>query len=307
MSFEFLMTDAAVAGDTFKPIARTPMESKASAAGARFEVRDGWNLAVGYGVPERESKAIANTAGWADVSHLGKIELQAQQDDLRAIVAACAGGAELSLGEATRADSSWWCPLTHQRAIVICEPSRLPALREVLADAAAQAPNPTSVIDVSTVFAAMTVLGPLSREVFARFSALDLRPMVTPVAGLRPGSIARQPGILIREDDDRFLFLFGWGTGEYIWTVVSDAGVSLGGAPVGVDMLPPVAEHQLPSAKAKRTQPRRTAAKRHGASRAQSATQQHADPPATDQHADRPATDQHADQPAAAEEVAADA
>ena len=72
---------------------------------------------------------------------------------------------------------------------------------------------------------------------FARFCALDLRPSQTPLHALRPGSIARQPGILIREDQDRFLFLFGWGVGEYMWTVVADAAEHLGGRPVGVDAL----------------------------------------------------------------------
>jgi sarcosine oxidase gamma subunit len=113
------------------------------------------------------------------------------------------------------------------------------------------------VVDVSSVYAAMTLIGPLSREVFARFSAIDLRPKVTPIAGLRPGSIARQPGILIREDEDRFLLLFGWGTGEYMWTVVSDAALSLGGAPAGLDALPRLAGH----APTRRSHPRKVAAR----------------------------------------------
>jgi hypothetical protein len=60
---------------------------------------------------------------------------------------------------------------------------------------------------------------------------------VTPVNALRPGSIGRQPGIVIREDEERYLFLFGWATGEYMWSVVADAGAHLGVGPVGVDAL----------------------------------------------------------------------
>ena len=111
-----------------------------------------------------------------DVSHLGKLELQAGPDDLRAIVARCAEGAELELGHATRVSGSWWCPLTQHRLLVIREPAQLPALRDSLRDAVAGASAPASLVDVSTVFAAITILGPESREVFARFSALDLRP-----------------------------------------------------------------------------------------------------------------------------------
>jgi sarcosine oxidase gamma subunit len=98
-------------------------------------------------------------------------------------------------------------------------------------------PDEASVVDVGTVFAAMTLVGPLAREVFARFCAADLRPKVTPVTGLRPVSIARQPGLIVCEADDRYLFLFGWAVGQYMWTVVEDAAVHLGGRPVGLATL----------------------------------------------------------------------
>jgi glycine cleavage system aminomethyltransferase T len=217
VSLDFLSAQAAVGA----AIARSPMERQARAAGAQFELRDGWNVAVGYGSSEREAQACTETAGWVDVSHLGKLELQG---------AGIAERAGLELGRATRRDGAWWCPLTPDRALVVCDRSRLPSVRE-------RVPEPASVVDVGTVFAALTLIGPLAREVFARFSAVDLRPQVTPVAGLRPGSIARQPGVIVREADDRFLFLFGWAVGQYMWTVVDDAARHLGGRPVGLDTL----------------------------------------------------------------------
>jgi hypothetical protein len=70
------------------------------------------------------------------------------------------------------------------------------------------------------------------------------------VTGLRPGSIARQPGLIVREGEDRFLFLFGWAVGQYMWTVVDDAARHLGGRPVGVDALDPL-EESLPEAAAR--------------------------------------------------------
>jgi glycine cleavage system aminomethyltransferase T len=211
VSLEFLSASAA-APDA---LARSPMERQARAAGAQFEVRDGWNVAISYGSPEQERHAGVSTAAWVDVSHLGKLELQGSQVCERA---------GLQLGEAARREGAWWCPLTPDRALVIGErPERIP--------------EQTSVVDVGTVFAAMTLVGPLSREVFARFCAADLRPKVTPVTGLRPVSIARQPGLIVREADDRYLFLFGWAVGQYMWTVVQDAAVHLGGRPVGLATL----------------------------------------------------------------------
>ena len=246
MSFEFLMPDAAVSDDRFTPLARTPMESSARAAGARFEVRGGWNVAVGYGDGERETRFANETAAWADTSHLGKLEVQADPADLSAIVSNAAGGAELELGTASLIDGAWWCPMTRSRLIVICAPAKLAAIREALTDAAATASGSVSIVDVTTVFAALVIVGPAAREVFARFSALDLRAQVTPIHGLRPGSIARQPATLIREGEDRFIFWFGWGTGEYMWTVVADAAEHLGGGPIGLDALAALIEANEP-------------------------------------------------------------
>jgi heterotetrameric sarcosine oxidase gamma subunit len=232
------LSPAALGGDRpDTPIARSPMERSCADEGARFEVRDGWNVAVTYGPGERpEAQTAARTAGWADVSHLGKLELQAPAPELSELVASCAAGAELALGTAVRAGGAWWCQLTPTRALVICETAALAGLRGRLIEAATGAQR-ADVVDVTTTFAALTLAGPLAREVFARFSAIDLRPRRTPVGALRPGSIARQPAILICEADDRYLFMFGWATAEYIWSVVADAGHHLGGRPIGVDAL----------------------------------------------------------------------
>jgi glycine cleavage system aminomethyltransferase T len=190
------------AGDT--AVARGPMEGKAKDAGARFEVRDGWNVAVEY----PGEAGAAETVAWADVSHLRKLELQGED-------------VPGELGEAKREGDAWICQLTGTRALLLG------------GDHAA----PPDAVDVTTCFAALTIFGPYAREVIARFCALDLRPQVAPPGSFRPGSIARQPGMIIVEHTDRFLLLFGWAVGEYVWTVVDDAARSLGGGPVGLGAL----------------------------------------------------------------------
>ncbi|MBV9803940.1 MAG: hypothetical protein JO130_12140 [Solirubrobacterales bacterium] len=170
----------------------------AKAAGAEFELRDGWNVAVRYGAHE-----TVGAVAWADVSHLRKWEVD--------------GAGEL--GTARRSGDAWWCGLTAERALVL------------------GGTTPDGALDVTCNYAALTILGPQARETLARFCALDLRPHVAPAQSFRPGSIARQPGMVLVEAADRFRLLFGWAIAEYMWTVVADAARSLGGAPVGVEEL----------------------------------------------------------------------
>jgi heterotetrameric sarcosine oxidase gamma subunit len=206
--------------------ARSPMERQALAAGAELRRRDGWNVAARFDGADAERERCRSTVGFADLSHLGKVEVQAEPGALEAIAA--------------RTGGAWWCRYTAGRALALCEPGDLPALRERLADAAADEDGLTSVVDVSAVFAALAVEGPLARELFARFTALDLRDSATPVHVFRPGSVARTPGAVLRQAEDRWLMLFGAALGQYMWTVVADAAEALGGGPVGIDTLEPV-------------------------------------------------------------------
>ena len=181
------------------------MEGMAVAAGATLERRDGWNVATSFPGPDH-----AAVVGFADVSFLRKTELQGE-----------VGGTPS--GMATRADGAWRCVLTPERALII-------------------GGGHSDGLDVTAAFCALTVVGPMARETIARFCALDLRPHATPVAGLRPGSVARTPGFVIREAQERFLLLVGSAFGEYLWTVVADTAGHLGGGPIGVDALPPLPE-----------------------------------------------------------------
>jgi heterotetrameric sarcosine oxidase gamma subunit len=196
--------------------ARSPMERLARAAGARFEVRDGWNVAVDYA-----GAAPPGGTGWADLSHLAKLELH--------------GPREARPGMAEYDGEAWWCPVAARRTLVLAEPSAAAGLRERLAS--------FEVVDVTGAYAALAVVGPQVREVLARLTALDLRPAITPVGAFRPGSVARTPAMVLKEGEERFLVLFGAALAEYMWTVVSDAARHLGGGPLTVDRLPaPVPE-----------------------------------------------------------------
>lgn len=208
----FLSTGAAAAV--------SPLAGGAATAGATFETHDGWEIPVRFAASGVERLACRQSVAWADVSQLAKWELQGPVEALDALPSTPV----LADGLATRAGDAWWCRATPARALV-------------LGGAAPEPGSSVHVLDVTSQLGALRIAGPLARELFARFCALDLRPRHAPPRAFRPGSVARTPGYVICEAPNRFLMLFGAAYGAYVWEVVSDAGTHLGGRPVGVDAM----------------------------------------------------------------------
>jgi heterotetrameric sarcosine oxidase gamma subunit len=234
----FLAPDAAEA-----TAARSPMHRLAAAAGARMETRDGWEVAAAFEDAPVERDRLTEAVAFADRSQLCKLELQGEAAALASLVRTAtdqgsAGALELEPRRAGHAaDGTWWCPLTPTHVLALAEPSGAGRLRESVAGAAAVLDSSLTVVEVTCGLAAMTLAGPGAAELLARFCAIDVRPAVTPVAGFRPGSVARTPGYLLREREDELLVLVGWALGHYLWRVVADAAEHLGGGPVGADAL----------------------------------------------------------------------
>jgi sarcosine oxidase gamma subunit len=174
---------------------RTPMDAAHVAAGARIEERDGWRIGV---YPDTEAPVWV-----ADVSQIGKVELRG------------ADAADVANGDTV-------LRLTPRRALVLCAPGATAERLAALGPAA---------LDVTCVYAAVRIGGPLVRDLFRRVSALDIRPKSCPDGAAMTGSIARCPGIVVNEGGDRFLLMAGWEYGAYLWETVLDAGDPLGIAP----------------------------------------------------------------------------
>lgn len=207
MSLDFHSPDRAVAAGGHEPVARSPIEPSLRRAGARFELRGGWSVATGFGDPAGEAHAARSTVAVSDRSVLGKLEVTAP----------------LEPGTAIQDGGAWWCPLTRERTLVLCPTDATAELRERLAD----------VVDLTSALAAVGLEGPRARDVLARLTALDVRPDSMPEAAFRPGSVARVPALLLHEDTDRFLLLFGSAHAQYMWEVVNDAAAPFGGRPAG--------------------------------------------------------------------------
>lgn len=236
MSFEFLAPDAAGPFNGSEPAARSPIEYVHRDAGGRFDERAGWRLVTSYGAGEEEAAACRDSVGVADLSFLGKLELQGAPDVVSSIVGQLAGGVILEPGRAALHDQVWWCPISASRVLTVSPPEVTETLRGELEQAASAAPF-ASVIELTTALGSNAVVGPLARETFARSTALDMRPERFGERAFAPVSVARAPGMVLRQGEDGFLHLFGSGFADYTWTVFIDAAEHLGGRAVGVDAL----------------------------------------------------------------------
>jgi sarcosine oxidase, subunit gamma len=236
MSFEFLAPDAARSLNGSRPALRSPIEWTHRDQGANFTERADWRVVTDYGNPGAELAACRDSVGVADLSFLGKLELQAEPGIASSIVAELAGGGSLAPGRATLHEGVWWCPMTMGRVLALTPPERTGQVRDRLEAAAADATF-ASVVELTAAYGSNAVTGPLARETFARTMALDLRPDRFGEGDFAPVSVARTSGMMLRQGADLYLHLFGSGFAHYVWTVFVDAARHLGGRAIGVKAL----------------------------------------------------------------------
>ena len=192
----FLSPDQARPTESFRPLLKSSLERRLREAGAEFDEREGWLVAVSIPGEEKRSPRIR------DVTHSAKIEVRGDVN-----------GLELEGAEVV--------PITPERALVLGDYGRGAELRVELRE------QFRTVLDMTAALAGLEIAGSGARTLMARLTDLDLEAI--PAAG----SVSHVPAVVLRDGDESFRIFFPQEYGHYLWEVAVDAAEPLGGGPVG--------------------------------------------------------------------------
>jgi sarcosine oxidase, subunit alpha len=232
VTLEFLSPVPGGGPEPGAPLASSPLEPRLEAAGARFEARDGWRVAVDFGSPASELEACRAGAGVADRSALGKLELQGPPEALAELLAGVLPEGLPAAGESVDLDGARLWRSSPDRALAIAEPAATPGLRARLQSACVDARG-CALVELTAGLAAIELRGPLSRRLLERVTAIDVRVASLAPGGVRAGAVAELPATLLCLDRDAFLIMLGAPESADAFEIVLDAGAPLGARAVG--------------------------------------------------------------------------
>jgi glycine cleavage system aminomethyltransferase T len=218
---------------------RSPLEPLLLRAGAAMAARHGWLVAANFGSTPGELALCETAVGLADRSDLGKFELRAPRDDLDVLVGQLSGG-EIRPGDALEAAGAWWCSVSHEHALVVCEAAETPRVSGAIDDAARWV-SAASVTDSTQALAGIGLLGPSTRALLEELRSSEPEFEEDGAPELQVTRLAGVPVMVLRTAPERAVAFTERARGGELWDAFERAGDSLGIGHVGaeaVDRLP---------------------------------------------------------------------
>lgn len=209
----------------------SPLEPLLLRAGATMSARHGWLMAAHFGSPPGEIAACERTVGLADRSDLGKFELRGPRDDLDVLIGQLSGG-EIRPGDALLAEGVWWCSVSRDHALAVCDPEHTDRVLATIEEAMRWVPGAT-VTDVTRSLAALGLFGPRTRELLEELcsSAPEFADDAPPE--LVVTRLASVPVMVLRTAPERAVVLTHRSRVGELWDDTERAGDPLGIARVG--------------------------------------------------------------------------
>ena len=222
----------------------TAMHAAHQELGAEFIYRDGWKLPGRYSSVEEEVSRVKGSGGIFDISPIGKLSFQGA-DVLQGIARALSLPESLVVGKSVKCasptasedsrESVTVAALTYDEAMVFTSPgsreSVAGALDEELAGCA-------HMVDLTSAWAGIGVVGPRVGEALARIVELDLDPERFLDGACAQAKTAEVHALIVRGDVSGELGYQLYVTrdyGEYVWESLVHGGKGIGVEAVGIE------------------------------------------------------------------------
>ena len=222
----------------------TAMHGSHQELGAEFIFRDGWKLPGRYSPVDEETAMVKDAGGIFDISPIGKLSFQGAKA-LEEIARALSLPEPLAVGRSVKCasptasedsrESVTVAGLTYDEAMVFTSPGARESVAEALEE---QLSGRAHMIDLTSAWAGIGVIGPRATEALARIVDLDLDPERFPDGACAQAKGAEVHTLIIRGDVSG-----EWGCqlyvtrdyGEYMWESLIHGGRGVGVGPVGIE------------------------------------------------------------------------
>jgi sarcosine oxidase subunit alpha len=204
--------------------------------GAEMVEHEGWMLPARYSDPEEEAARVREAVGITDISPVGKIRLQGESVD-QALREALPDHQATPVGSvfttSDDASDTLVARLADDDYLVITGSASVGNVLDSLNLDGCVHP-----VNVTSVLAAVRIIGPKTAAVLAGVTNLDLAPPYFPNLSCAQTMVAEIHGTIIRRDIGELLsydLFFGRDYGDHMWESLIDAGQRHGLTPFGLE------------------------------------------------------------------------
>jgi sarcosine oxidase, subunit alpha len=229
-----------------QPTKRTALHYTHLALGAVMVDDHGWQRPEQYGSLEEEVQAVRTSVGLCDISSVGKLDLKGK-DSVRVLEplfspdAVPRGGqaqwTATKTGDGVTEVKGLCCRLGSDHLLMITEPGTVTAAEQVLQRHMEVADGCAHLTNLTSALAAVQLVGPRSRDLLCKLTALDLSPSQFPDLTCAQGGVAQVHTLTVRADVGNELayeIYCGREFAEYLWNTLRDAGQEFAAVPFGV-------------------------------------------------------------------------
>lgn len=207
---------------------------------------NGWQRPERYRPSEEEVRAVRANVGLCDISPTNKLDLKGKE--LAPVLERLSSSRGLpQIGHSQRVtlrspDGSTGvegtcCRLGRDHALLLTEPDTVAPVEQALTQVMKTTPGCIHLTNLTSVLAAVQLVGPRSFELLRKLTALDLSPDQFPDLRCAQGGVAKIQALVVRADVGRTLayeVYCGREFGEYLWDTLRDAGQEFGVTPFGL-------------------------------------------------------------------------